>query len=166
MQLIEPDEHRDFLATLERRGLAEGDFDLQETDTTDPKGDENLGLQGYVTITRLSTQITKEYVIGDESDWLQHFRKDHDAGAFDRLELYHDATRRIWEEVRLTRVADFEDAERMRPDLAVMSPLEGVLAALVCGPPGMAILSTDLRHRVCLLWQQHVLPSASIPATP
>lgn len=86
MRLIEPDEHRDFLATLERRGLAEGDFDLQETDTTDPKGDENLGLQGYVTITRLSTQITKEYVIGDESDWLQHFRKDLEAGAFDRLE--------------------------------------------------------------------------------
>ncbi|AIO28065.1 MULTISPECIES: hypothetical protein [Burkholderia] len=54
----------------------------------------------------------------------------------------------------------------MRPDLAVMNPLEGVLAALVCGPPGMAILSTDLRHRVNLPWQQHVLPSASIPATP
>lgn len=54
----------------------------------------------------------------------------------------------------------------MRPDLAMMSPLEGVLAALVCGPPRMAILSTDLRHRVSLLWQQHVLPSASIPATP
>lgn len=54
----------------------------------------------------------------------------------------------------------------MRPDLAVTRPLEGVLAALVCGPPGMAIFSTDLRHRVNLPWQQHVLPSASIPATP
>ncbi|SEU39784.1 hypothetical protein SAMN03159335_06142 [Burkholderia cepacia] len=54
----------------------------------------------------------------------------------------------------------------MRPDLAVMNPLEGVLAALVCGPPRMAILSTDLRHRVNLPWQQHVLPSAAIPATP
>lgn len=86
MRLIEPDEYRDFLATLERHGLAEGDFDLQETDTTDPKGDENLGLQGYVTITRCSTRITKEYVIGDESDWLQHFRKDLEAGAFDRQE--------------------------------------------------------------------------------
>ena len=86
MRLIEPDEHRDFLATLARRGLAEDDFDLQETDTTDPKGDENLGLQGNVTITRFSTKITKEYVIGDESDWLQHFRKDLEAGAFDRRE--------------------------------------------------------------------------------
>ncbi|QFS40745.1 hypothetical protein [Burkholderia cepacia] len=54
----------------------------------------------------------------------------------------------------------------MRPDLAVTRPLKGVLAALVFGPPSMAILSTDLRHRVSLLWQQHVLPSASIPAMP
>ena len=54
----------------------------------------------------------------------------------------------------------------MRPDLAVTRPLEGVLAALVCGPPRMAILSTDLRHRVNLLWQQRVLPWVSIPATP
>ncbi|BFG81690.1 hypothetical protein PTKU46_97240 [Paraburkholderia terrae] len=35
--LIEPDEHKDFLATLQRNGLAEGDFDLRETDTTDPR---------------------------------------------------------------------------------------------------------------------------------
>jgi hypothetical protein len=84
MRLIEPDEHKDFLATLERSGLAEGDFDLLETDTTDPKGDENLGLQGYVSITRLSTQVTKEYAISDESDWLEHFKKDLVAGAFDK----------------------------------------------------------------------------------
>jgi hypothetical protein len=86
MRMIEPDEHKDFLATLERSGLAEDDFALLETDTTDPKGDENLGLQGYVTIARLSTQVTKEYVIGDESDWLQHFRKDLEAGVFNRPE--------------------------------------------------------------------------------
>lgn len=86
MRLIEPDEHKDFLATLERRGLAERDFALLETDTTDPKGDENLGLQGYVTIARLSTQVAKEYVIGDESDWLEHFAKDLEAGVFNRPE--------------------------------------------------------------------------------
>jgi hypothetical protein len=84
MRLIEPDEHQDFLATLKRNGLAESDFNLLETDTTDPKGDENLGLQGFVTITRLSTQVTKEYAISDESDWLEHFRKDLMAGAFNR----------------------------------------------------------------------------------
>lgn len=86
MQLIEPDEYKDFLATLQRNGLAEGDFDLQVTDTTNPKGDENFGLQGYVIITRLSTQVIREYVIGDESNWLQHFKKDLDAGVFDRRE--------------------------------------------------------------------------------
>ena len=86
MHLIEPDEHKDFLATLQRNGLTEGDFDLRETDTTDPKSDENCGLQGYVCITRLSTQVTKEYVIGDESDWLQHFTKDLEAGVFNRPE--------------------------------------------------------------------------------
>ena len=86
MRLIEPDEHQDFLAALERSGLAEDDFALMETDTTDPKGDENLGLQGYVTITRRSAQVTKEYAICDGSDWVQHFRKDLEAGVFDRPE--------------------------------------------------------------------------------
>ncbi|MFM0140897.1 transcriptional regulator [Caballeronia grimmiae] len=87
MRLIEPDERKDFLATLQRNGLTEGDFDLLETDTTDPKGDENCGLRGYVTIiSRLSTQITKEYPIGDGCDWLQHFRKDLEAGVFDKHE--------------------------------------------------------------------------------
>ncbi|MFM0327892.1 transcriptional regulator [Caballeronia glebae] len=86
MRLIEPDEHKDFLATLQRSGLAEDDFALLETDTTDPKGDENLGLQGYVTIARLSTQVKREYVIGDESDWLQHFTRDLEAGVFNRRE--------------------------------------------------------------------------------
>ncbi|WP_322024882.1 transcriptional regulator [Burkholderia sp. BCC1977] len=84
MRLIETDEHKAYLATLERHGLTADDFNVLETDTTDPKGDENLGLQGYVTITRFSTQISREYVIGDESDWLQHFRKDLEAGVFDR----------------------------------------------------------------------------------
>jgi hypothetical protein len=82
MSLIEPDEHKDFLATLQRNGLAKEDFDLRETDTTDPKSDENCGLQGYVCISRLSTQVTKEYPLCDESDWLQHFTRDLDAGVF------------------------------------------------------------------------------------
>lgn len=37
MRLIEPDGHKDFLATLQRNGLSEGDFDLLETDTTTQK---------------------------------------------------------------------------------------------------------------------------------
>lgn len=82
MRLIEPDERQEFVAALQRHGLAEGDFESLETDTTDPKGDENFGLQGYVTVTRLSTQITREYPIGYETDWVQHFRHDLEAGIF------------------------------------------------------------------------------------
>ncbi|MFL9862328.1 transcriptional regulator [Paraburkholderia madseniana] len=84
MQLIEPDERQAFLATLQRKALAEGEFELLETDTTDPKGDENVGLQGYVTVTRLSTQIAREYPIGFETGWVQHFGQDLDAGVFDK----------------------------------------------------------------------------------
>ncbi|MEA3088646.1 MAG: hypothetical protein QOC89_6343 [Paraburkholderia sp.] len=86
MRLIEPDEHQDFLSAVQGRGLAEDDFEVQEMDTTDPKGDENFGLQGCVTVTRLSTNITREYPIGYETDWTQHFRQDLEAGVFDKPE--------------------------------------------------------------------------------
>ncbi|HWX11960.1 MAG TPA: transcriptional regulator [Trinickia sp.] len=84
MQLIEPVERQEFLAILQRKGLEEGEFELLETDTTDPKGDENFGLQGYATVTRLSTRITREYPIGYETEWVQHFRQDLEAGVFDK----------------------------------------------------------------------------------
>ncbi|SAL86974.1 hypothetical protein AWB67_07319 [Caballeronia terrestris] len=84
MRLIEPDEHEHFLATLQRIGLEKDDFDLQKTDTTDPRTDECLGLLGYVTVARRSTRVVREYVLGDESDWLEHFRKDLEAGIFDQ----------------------------------------------------------------------------------
>ncbi len=74
MRLIKLDEKQDFLAVLQRNGLAASDFELLETDTTDPKGDENFGLQGYVTVTRLSTQVTREYPIGYETDWVHEMR--------------------------------------------------------------------------------------------
>ncbi|ABC38132.1 hypothetical protein [Burkholderia thailandensis] len=83
MRLIEPNEHDGYLAALHGRGLSGSDFTLRETDTTDPKGDENIGQTGFVTITRRSTHATREYPLGDASDWLQHFRKDLEAGAFD-----------------------------------------------------------------------------------
>jgi len=41
---------------------------------------------GYVTVTRLSTQIVREYPIGFETGWVQHFRQDLDAGVFDKPE--------------------------------------------------------------------------------
>lgn len=66
-----------------RAGLSGNEFTLRETDTTDPKGDENIGQTGFVTITRHSTHATREYPLGDAGDWLQHFKKDLEAGAFD-----------------------------------------------------------------------------------
>ncbi|MDN7675394.1 transcriptional regulator [Burkholderia oklahomensis] len=84
MRLIDPSEHADYLEALHGRGLSGRDFTLHETDTTDPKSDENIGQQGFVTITRRSTRVTKEYPLGDASDWLQHFKKDLEAGAFDQ----------------------------------------------------------------------------------
>lgn len=84
MRLIEPDERRDFLSALHRSGLDADDFELIDTDTTDPKSDENVGLQGYVTVTRRSIQVTREYLIGDETDWVSHFTKDLEAGVFDK----------------------------------------------------------------------------------
>jgi hypothetical protein len=86
MRLIEPGERKDFLAALRHNSLGEGEFELRETDTTDPKGDENFGLQGYVTVTRRSTHVTREYPIGYEADWVQHFRQDLEAGVFDKPE--------------------------------------------------------------------------------
>lgn len=86
MKLIEPDEQRAFLAALRHNGLAEDDFEVAENDTTDPKGDENFGLQGFVAVTRRSTRVTREYPIGYEADWVEHFTKDLGAGAFDKLE--------------------------------------------------------------------------------
>jgi hypothetical protein len=45
-----------------------------------------VGLQGYVTVTRLSTQIAREYPIGLETGWVQHFGQDLEAGVFDKAE--------------------------------------------------------------------------------
>ncbi|AOJ02935.1 transcriptional regulator [Burkholderia mayonis] len=84
MRLIEPSEHADYLAALHSCGLSGSDFALRETDTTDPKSDENIGQMGFVTITRRSTHVTKEYPLGDASDWLLHFKKDLEAGVFDQ----------------------------------------------------------------------------------
>lgn len=82
MELIEPSEHSRFLSFLERHGLPRQDFMLVEVDTTDPKSDEIYGLQGWVTIRRLSSGAFREYLIGDESDWLEHFSRDVHAGTF------------------------------------------------------------------------------------
>lgn len=76
MKLIEQDELDAYRAVLARFGLPGDDFDLSETDTTDPKTDEILALTGMVVITRQSTQRQNQYAIGDGSAWVELFERD------------------------------------------------------------------------------------------
>jgi hypothetical protein len=81
MSVIAPDEKADFVAILHRHRLAEADFMLQETDTTDVV-DEVYPLQGCVTIIRKSTLKEREYQIGHGTAWTVEFEKDLTQGAF------------------------------------------------------------------------------------
>jgi hypothetical protein len=76
MKLIGQDELNAYRAVLARFGLGGDDFDLSETDTTDPKTDEIFALEGFVVITRKSTRRQKEYPIGDGSAWVEMFERD------------------------------------------------------------------------------------------
>jgi len=76
MKLIGQDELDAYRAVLARFGLRGNDFDLSETDTTDPKTDEVFALEGFVVITRRSTQRQKEYPIGDGCAWVEMFERD------------------------------------------------------------------------------------------
>jgi len=76
MQLIEPRDMAEFDAILRRHHLAQSDFSLTAIDTTDPKTDELSGLQGELTVTRKSTDQTRQYLISDSTSWLDLFRND------------------------------------------------------------------------------------------
>jgi hypothetical protein len=76
MQLIEPGDRAEFDAILRRHHLAQSDFSLTAIDTTDPKTDELSGLQGELTVTRLSTGQVRQYLISDSTSWLDLFRHD------------------------------------------------------------------------------------------
>ena len=82
MPLIEQDEKNDFYAILRRHHFSDADFELQETDTTDPKSDEIYALQGYVTVLRKSTHVSREYPLGDGTAWVAGFQKDLEEGCF------------------------------------------------------------------------------------
>ncbi|WP_323120394.1 transcriptional regulator [Burkholderia alba] len=84
MRLIDPSEHGDYLAILHRNGYTADDFDLRQTDTTEPKGDEVIGLKGMIALTRRATGVSKDYAWGDEGDWLAYFGQDLEAGEFDK----------------------------------------------------------------------------------
>lgn len=76
MKLIEQNEKDDFQAVLRRFNLSAEDFDLTETDTTDPKTDEIFALTGFVVVTRKSTNLKAQYPIGDGSRWVSEFERD------------------------------------------------------------------------------------------
>ncbi|MEW6312961.1 MAG: transcriptional regulator [Pseudomonadota bacterium] len=82
MLFIEQDEMEGFIAILRHHHFSETDFELRETDTTDPQSDEIYGMQGYATVTRKSTHVTKEYPLGYDTAWLNRFRKDLENGVF------------------------------------------------------------------------------------
>ncbi|GAB3625859.1 hypothetical protein GCM10027419_07050 [Pandoraea terrae] len=81
MSVIAPDEKADFVAILHRHQLAEADFLLQETNTTDVV-DEVYPIQGHVTIVRMSTLKERGYRIGHGTAWTVEFEKDLTQGAF------------------------------------------------------------------------------------
>lgn len=83
MELIEQNEMNDFHAILRNHHIDIADFSLSEIDTTDPKSDEIFPLQGFLTVTRTSNGMRKQYVIGDGTpSWVELFQKDLDGGAF------------------------------------------------------------------------------------
>lgn len=84
MKLIEQDEKDDFQAVLKRFNLSAEDFNLAETDTTDPQTDEIFALTGFVVVTQHSTGLKAQYPIGDGSRWVEEFERDIEKNLFDR----------------------------------------------------------------------------------
>lgn len=82
MQLIEPGDIAEFGAILRRHHLAQSDFSLTAIDITDPKTDEVSGLEGELTVTRTSTGQTRQYLISDNTSWLDLFRMILPSGSF------------------------------------------------------------------------------------
>jgi len=82
MELIEPDEMQRFSEVLRLRTLDPSDFDLRQTDVTDPGSDELLPMKGYVEIYRKSNARCREYPTGDGSGWVSAFERDLQGGWF------------------------------------------------------------------------------------
>jgi hypothetical protein len=82
MKLIEQEDKEAFFKVLEQFNLPAEDFDLIETDTTDPKSDEILALTGFVVITRKSTNQSVEYPIGVSTSWTERFEMDISKNVF------------------------------------------------------------------------------------
>lgn len=82
MSLIEPDELARYAEILRAHSWRTTDFELHESDVTDPVSDELLPIMGYVDVRCKSTNRRTEYPTGDGSDWLRAFERDLFAGRF------------------------------------------------------------------------------------
>jgi hypothetical protein len=82
MPLIEQNEQDEFFSIIRDIGLSQADFKLSELNTADPKSDETMPLQGYVTVLRISTCIEKEYPLEDDVAWLMRLKNDLERGLF------------------------------------------------------------------------------------
>jgi hypothetical protein len=76
MELIEPEEMRRFSEILLLRTPDPADFEMRQTDVTDPGSDELLPMKGYVEISRKSKALCREYPTGDGSVWVAAFERD------------------------------------------------------------------------------------------
>ena len=82
MELIEAEDMAEFENILRSHKMDSADFSLSATDTTDPKTDEVVGIQGELTVHCKSTGQSRQYVFSDSAPWLELFRHDIEAGAF------------------------------------------------------------------------------------
>lgn len=82
MELIDIGDVAEFEKILRAHHMARADFTLKSVDTTDPKTDEVSGMQGELTVRRRSTGQVKQYLISDNTSWLDLFRNDIKGGAF------------------------------------------------------------------------------------
>lgn len=82
MILIDQEEKDAFYRVLEKFNLPAEDFDLMDTDTTDPKTDEIMALTGFVLVIRKSINQSIEYPIGASTPWTKRFEMDISKGVF------------------------------------------------------------------------------------
>jgi hypothetical protein len=80
--VLETDDIAEFEKILRQHGMKGADFSLSVTDTTDPKTDEVVAIQGELTVRCKSTGQSRQYIFGDGAPWLALFRHDIEGGAF------------------------------------------------------------------------------------
>lgn len=165
MSVIAPDENSDFVAVLLRRQLAEIDFILQQTETTDIV-DEVYPLRGCFTIIRRLSLREREYQTGHGTACTVEFEKDGPV----RIITRGEDNRVITLDGRPALVCVLEDlgCDRDLPVDALLQALSKTLAGLsidaedVPKRPGMFGTDTLVRHLVGVDLQHRALAVADL----